>query len=305
MNMPGIIATETQTSIAGFDVTKNTMISTSDIYEVGMSSSDSDEFAFWAGKANQFNPNPPFSVTHLGELNATKGHIANFVIDTNTIHAEDKDSIDSDEDGFYVANDGFAFKGDYSNVPSPDPDFTPSVKSEIKVKTYGKYGESYISNLMAYNLYQRINLFNTHNNVSTVSSNSSLPVVLGYYAAGSPYVSSGNHWKTRLVIYVYGWFSIPSKSWKIEDLTVAEDYQVPWNRLLAIHAQTYVVSNSSTLTIASGEGIIAYHDGKYKFGVYNSSNYSQYVYLTIIGERKDVPGIDEDDDINTGGNLDE
>jgi len=157
INMPGFVTTKDGTIIAGFDIDEYTMTSISGTKQVGISSADCEQYAFWAGTSDSgyFNK-PPFYVTHLGELCATKGHIANFVIDTNTIHAEDKDSIDSDEDGLYLGDDGFAFKGSYDTWTEEGTYVDPATHSNILLKANGKYGESYISNVMLYNPSQMI-----------------------------------------------------------------------------------------------------------------------------------------------------
>ena len=86
--MPGITATSDGTNIAGFTISDNTMISENIITSddgtkktklVGISSAESEDYAFWAGAPDATGENP-FYVTHNGEINAAYGRIGIFNI---------------------------------------------------------------------------------------------------------------------------------------------------------------------------------------------------------------------------------
>lgn len=87
--MPGITATSYGTNIAGFTISDNTMISENTILLedgitkktklVGISSAESEDYAFWAGPPDATGENP-FYVTHDGEIHAMAGKIGAFYI---------------------------------------------------------------------------------------------------------------------------------------------------------------------------------------------------------------------------------
>lgn len=106
--LPGIKSTVTDgTTIAGFNINKNTIISSTSTTEVGICSDSSEDYAFWAGKANSLGEHP-FSVTHEGYLNAKSGKIADLLITSNylTSNSDKTSHSDVDEKGLFIDSNG-------------------------------------------------------------------------------------------------------------------------------------------------------------------------------------------------------
>ena len=110
------------TKIAGFNVDSNTITSSTDTTQIGISS-DASEYAFWAGKPYEQilddNGNPtipldiigehPFYVTHDGTLNSTKGKIGDFYIKSALTTNEDKLEMFDNNEGLYLDSEGISF----------------------------------------------------------------------------------------------------------------------------------------------------------------------------------------------------
>ena len=110
------------TKIAGFNVDSNTITSSTDTTQIGISS-DASEYAFWAGKPYEQilddNGNPtipldiigehPFYVTHDGTLNSTKGKIGDFYIKNALTTNEDKLEMFDNNEGLYLDSEGISF----------------------------------------------------------------------------------------------------------------------------------------------------------------------------------------------------
>ena len=111
---PGLTSTVYSTTIAGFTVTNTTLSAVTNTTEVGMSS-DTNEYAFWAGKAS--NGNHPFQVTHSGELFSTAGNIGSFYIGTDKLTTNvSKTSIYVNETGLMLQSDGISFYNSTSST---------------------------------------------------------------------------------------------------------------------------------------------------------------------------------------------
>lgn len=130
--MPGITSTSDGTNIAGFNISDNTMISENTVLLedgitkktklVGISSAESEDYAFWAGPPDATGENP-FYVTHEGEIHAMAGKIGAFYIGnyTDSIEDEEKKAYDifttnqqkkelfSNLDGLFISDKGLAY----------------------------------------------------------------------------------------------------------------------------------------------------------------------------------------------------
>lgn len=108
--LPGMISTIYETIIAGFTISNNRLTSSTDTTEVGISSAESDTYAFWAGKKPDAFSSNPFYVTRTGELHSTAGNIGSFYITEDHLTTNPyKDDIFKTRKGLFLNSTGIGF----------------------------------------------------------------------------------------------------------------------------------------------------------------------------------------------------
>lgn len=118
--------------IAGFNIDENTITSSTSTSEVGICSDSSEDYAIWAGKAN--NGKHPFSVTHKGYLSATSGKIADLLISSNylTSNPDKTDhSTTYNQEGIFIDSNGITITGEIDSNSSTDQSY---------IRIGGEYG---------------------------------------------------------------------------------------------------------------------------------------------------------------------
>lgn len=118
--------------IAGFNIDENTITSSTSTSEVGICSDSSEDYAIWAGKAN--NGEYPFSVTHKGYLSATSGKIADLLISSNylTSNPDKTDhSTTYNQEGIFIDSNGITITGKIDSESSTDQSY---------IRIGGEYG---------------------------------------------------------------------------------------------------------------------------------------------------------------------
>lgn len=124
VSLPGITATLTSTTIAGFTLSNNRLVSNYNNYEVGLSAAQYDSNAFWAGPTN----NSSFYVTRSGEMHATAGLISSFKISQTTNYGniltsnESKENLFDNVSGIVISSKGIGmYDATYRNKITISP----------------------------------------------------------------------------------------------------------------------------------------------------------------------------------------
>lgn len=285
ITMPAFTSTIYETKIAGFEIDESTIISKEGIKEVGISSSESEEFAFWAGPPGTGTySDPPFYVTHLGELGATKGHIANFVIDINTIHTEEKDSIDSDEIGLYLGSDGFAYKINYNE----GEDYP---LAEIKLKASSYYGASYLKNFLLVHPCIPTRMFETDGSYSKSIRNSKPLIIRQLYNEDlilyHPVFQSSSGITTI--------FTIKAQSWQTINLRgLFLDGGQAWKKIYGVYASFVFENNSGNPNTERNLEVNWDNAHPHVIYVYNGCTVAKKVCVFLLAETE-LATYDDDD----------
>ena len=281
--LPGITATKEGSKIAGFTIEDNTMTSSTSTKEVGISSTESDEYAFWAGKEDHMSGHP-FSVTHEGALKATKGHIANFVIDTNTIHTEEKNSIDSDKLGLYLGSDGFAYKINYNE----GEDYP---LAEIKLKASSYYGASYLKNFLLVHPCIPTRMFETDGSYSKSIRNSKPLIIRQLYNEDlilyHPVFQSSSGITTI--------FTIKAQSWQTINLRgLFLDGGQAWKKIYGVYASFVFENNSGNPNTERNLEVNWDNAHPHVIYVYNGCTVAKKVCVFLLAETE-LATYDDDD----------